>query len=186
MPLAARKRGRIWPKSPESWVEVVEESVMKRSCALASRVRSAASRKARILIICTALFAAWIMHKHSTAECPQNSPALSAIPHTCLSSLNADSALRPPRLRIIHPSRTRGRRRWKDSANSHTARRHMLQQSPARARAPDIDWRLLAPLLANSVIVQATIGILRVTTSYRTLELGLPVIWLGVISASFA
>jgi MFS family permease len=62
----------------------------------------------------------------------------------------------------------------------------MLQQSSARAVAPDIDWRLLAPLLANSVMVQATIGILRVTTSYRTLELGLPVVWLGVISASFA
>ena len=62
----------------------------------------------------------------------------------------------------------------------------MLQKSPLRAATPDIDWRLLAPLLANSIIVQATIGILRVTTSYRTLELGLPVVWLGVISASFA
>ncbi len=62
----------------------------------------------------------------------------------------------------------------------------MLQQSPVRADAPDIDWRLLTALLANAVLVQMVIGILRVTTSYRTIELGLPVLWLGVISAGFA
>jgi MFS family permease len=67
----------------------------------------------------------------------------------------------------------------------------MLQQSPAqqslaRAAAPDIDWRLLGPLLANAVMVQTVIGIIRVTTSYRTIELDLPIVWLGVISASFA
>jgi MFS family permease len=60
------------------------------------------------------------------------------------------------------------------------------KQSPARAAAPDIDWRLLGPLLANAVMVQMVIGIIRVTTSYRTIELDLPVVWLGVISASFA
>jgi MFS family permease len=67
----------------------------------------------------------------------------------------------------------------------------MLQQSPAehspaRAVTPDIDWRVLGPLLANAVMVQTVIGIIRVTTSYRTIELGLPVLWLGVISAGFA
>ncbi|HLH97625.1 MAG TPA: MFS transporter [Xanthobacteraceae bacterium] len=72
----------------------------------------------------------------------------------------------------------------------------MLQRSPvpaadtgpdAKSHAkPDIDWRLLGPLLANSVIVQAVIGMLRVATTYRTIELELPVVWLGVISASFA
>jgi len=62
----------------------------------------------------------------------------------------------------------------------------MLQQSAVRTAAPDLDWRLLGPLLANSVIVQAVIGMLRVATTYRTIELDLPVIWLGVISASFA
>jgi MFS family permease len=72
----------------------------------------------------------------------------------------------------------------------------MLQQSPAkqsppkqplaRTAAPDIDWRLLGPLLANAVMVQVVIGIIRVTTSYRTIELDLPIVWLGVISASFA
>src|SRR6202163_4534677 len=62
----------------------------------------------------------------------------------------------------------------------------MLQQTPARAAAPDIDSHLLGPLLANAVMVQMVIGIIRMTTSYRTIELGLPVVWLGVISASFA
>jgi MFS family permease len=60
----------------------------------------------------------------------------------------------------------------------------MLQSSPARV--PDIDWRLLGPLLANAFMVHAVIGIIRVTTSYRTIELELPIVWLGVISASFA
>jgi MFS family permease len=71
----------------------------------------------------------------------------------------------------------------------------MLQQPPVRpdrvgtgkaGAKPDIDWRLLGPLLANAVMVQAVVGLLRVATSYRTIELDLPVVWLGVISASFA
>jgi MFS family permease len=62
----------------------------------------------------------------------------------------------------------------------------MLQQSPARSVAPDIDWGLLAPLLANAFVVHTVIGIIRVTTSYRTIELDLPILWLGVISAGFA
>jgi MFS family permease len=62
----------------------------------------------------------------------------------------------------------------------------MLQQTPVHAAAPDIDWRLLGPLLANAFMVHTVIGIIRVTTSYRTIEVGLPVLWLGVISAGFA
>jgi MFS family permease len=61
----------------------------------------------------------------------------------------------------------------------------MLQQTPVRA-APDTDWKLFAPLLANAFMVHTVIGIIRVTTSYRTIELNLPVLWLGVISAGFA
>jgi MFS family permease len=62
----------------------------------------------------------------------------------------------------------------------------MLQQTDVRAAAPDIDWRLLAPLLVNAFMVHTVIGVVRVTTSYRTIELELPVLWLGVISAGFA
>jgi MFS family permease len=53
-------------------------------------------------------------------------------------------------------------------------------------RHGDIDWRLLGALLSHSVVTHVCIGIVRVTTSYRTIELGLPVLWLGVISAAFA
>jgi predicted MFS family arabinose efflux permease len=56
----------------------------------------------------------------------------------------------------------------------------------ARGRATDIDYRLLVPLLLTSVIIQTVYAIVRVTTSYRAIELNLPVVWLGVISATFA
>ncbi len=62
----------------------------------------------------------------------------------------------------------------------------MLQQSPTRSAEPDIDWRLLVPLLANAIMVHTVVGIVRVTTSYRTIELDLSILWLGVISAGFA
>src|SRR3954468_9733340 len=50
----------------------------------------------------------------------------------------------------------------------------------------DLNWRLLSALLCHSVVTHVCIGIVRVATSYRTVELGLPVLWLGVISAAFA
>lgn len=49
-----------------------------------------------------------------------------------------------------------------------------------------VDRRLLVPLVLNSAIIQAVYAIVRVTTSYRAIELDLPVLWLGVISATFA
>jgi predicted MFS family arabinose efflux permease len=54
------------------------------------------------------------------------------------------------------------------------------------ARANDVDYRLLVPLMLNVAIIQAVYAIVRVTTSYRAIELNLPVVWLGVISATFA
>ena len=56
----------------------------------------------------------------------------------------------------------------------------------ARARTNDVDYRVLVPLLLHSVIIQAAYAIVRVTTSYRAIELDLPVVLLGVISATFA
>lgn len=49
-----------------------------------------------------------------------------------------------------------------------------------------VDYRLLAPLMAHGFLVQMLTGVIRVTTSYRVLELGVPVVWLGAISATFA
>src|SRR5258705_22931 len=51
---------------------------------------------------------------------------------------------------------------------------------------PDIDWTVLAPLIAHVVFTHTTIGVVRVTVSYRTIELGLPPVWLGLIAAGFA
>ena len=56
----------------------------------------------------------------------------------------------------------------------------------AGGHASDTDYRLLVPLVLNSAIIQAVYAIMRVTTSYRAIELGLPVILLGAISATFA
>jgi len=55
-----------------------------------------------------------------------------------------------------------------------------------RRRRSDIDYRLLIPLLMHSVIVQTIYAIVRITTSYRAIELDLPVVSLGIISATFA
>jgi predicted MFS family arabinose efflux permease len=56
----------------------------------------------------------------------------------------------------------------------------------ARSRKSDINYRLLVPIVLFAGIVQATYALVRVTTSYRAIELDLPVIWLGIISATFA
>ena len=44
----------------------------------------------------------------------------------------------------------------------------------------------LAVLLLHSVLVQAVTFVMRPTSTYRALELGVPATWLGVLSASFA
>jgi MFS family permease len=41
-------------------------------------------------------------------------------------------------------------------------------------------------LLAHSVLTQVITFMLRPTAAYRALELGIPTMWLGVLSASFA
>ena len=46
--------------------------------------------------------------------------------------------------------------------------------------------RQLAVLLTHTVLVQVVTFVLRPTSTYRALELGVPAAWLGVLSASFA
>src|SRR5262249_47154610 len=58
----------------------------------------------------------------------------------------------------------------------------MIDEPSARvAPESDIDYRLLVPFLAHVTLLQTLILIVRITTSYRALELGLPVVWLGII-----
>ena len=59
-------------------------------------------------------------------------------------------------------------------------------QSTRGAAASDIDYRLLVPFLVHVVLAQTLMLIIRITTSYRALELGLPLVWLGIIATGFA
>src|ERR1700754_2440102 len=49
-----------------------------------------------------------------------------------------------------------------------------------------LDWRLLVPLLIHVVFTHIVVAVVRVSTSYRSVELELNVMWLGAISAAFA
>jgi predicted MFS family arabinose efflux permease len=63
----------------------------------------------------------------------------------------------------------------------------MQKESPARTSVRgEIDWALFGPLLAHVVVTHVVVGVLRVTTSYRAIELGLSPFWIGVIAAGFA
>src|SRR5262249_61324814 len=63
----------------------------------------------------------------------------------------------------------------------------MIDEPSARvAPESDIDYHLLIPFLAHVTLLQTLILIVRITTSYRALELGLPVVWLGIIATGFA
>src|SRR6188508_1664154 len=62
----------------------------------------------------------------------------------------------------------------------------MLQKLASRLRASETDFRLLLPLLVCTMLVQLVTAMVRVTTSYRAVELDLSIVWLGLIAATFA
>src|SRR5712691_2495613 len=47
-------------------------------------------------------------------------------------------------------------------------------------------YRFVTFLLATAFFEQVTTSLIRVTTTYRAVELGLSVVWLGIITAAFA
>jgi MFS family permease len=49
-----------------------------------------------------------------------------------------------------------------------------------------MNYRFVVPLLTTAFLEQTVTTLVRVTISYRAVELGLPVVWLGVITAAFA
>jgi len=61
-----------------------------------------------------------------------------------------------------------------------------MLHKPAAEAASDVDYRLLVPVLINSLLIHIVVALARVTTSYRAVELELPIVWLGVISATYA
>src|SRR3712207_4902224 len=62
----------------------------------------------------------------------------------------------------------------------------MVQKLLSRLRDSGVDPRLLILLMVNGVLGQTVVVLSRVTTSYRALELGLSVIWVGAIATVFA
>lgn len=62
----------------------------------------------------------------------------------------------------------------------------MFEKLSDRARKSEIDLRLLIPLLLSTTLIQMVTAIIRITTSYRAIELNLSTAWLGVIAAVFA
>ena len=49
-----------------------------------------------------------------------------------------------------------------------------------------MNYRFVLPLLSTALCEQIVTSLMRITTSYRAVELGLSVVWLGVITAFFA
>src|SRR5215203_5744134 len=62
----------------------------------------------------------------------------------------------------------------------------MFEKLAARFRASDTNHPLLVPLLISTMLVQLITAMVRVTTSYRAVELNLSIVWLGLIAATFA
>ena len=62
----------------------------------------------------------------------------------------------------------------------------MFEKLASRFRSSDTHYRLLVPLLISTMLVQLVTAMVRVTTSYRAVELDLSIVWLGLIAATFA
>lgn len=62
----------------------------------------------------------------------------------------------------------------------------MFEKLAARLRNSDTNYPLLVPLLASTLLVQMVTSLIRVTTSYRAVELDLSIVWLGLIAATFS
>lgn len=55
-----------------------------------------------------------------------------------------------------------------------------------RRRESDLDIWLMVPLFIHAMLMQALLPLVRGGTSYRAIELEIPVVWIGAIAASFA
>ncbi len=62
----------------------------------------------------------------------------------------------------------------------------MFDKLAVQFRNSDINYRLLGPLLVSSFLIQMVTALIRVTISYRAVELGLSFVGLGLIAAAFA
>ena len=60
------------------------------------------------------------------------------------------------------------------------------QDTARAATKSDLNTSLFLSLMVNTVIVNAVVSLMRVTTSYRAIELDLSVVWIGIIAAGFS
>jgi MFS family permease len=57
---------------------------------------------------------------------------------------------------------------------------------PDKCRNTQILWRVFLPILISAVLVQALVPLIRIATTYKTLDHGFPVAYVGIISGAFA
>ncbi len=62
----------------------------------------------------------------------------------------------------------------------------MKEPSALPAAQKNVDYRLLVPFLLHVILAQTLVLVIRIATSYRTIELELPLLWLGIIATGFA
>lgn len=59
-------------------------------------------------------------------------------------------------------------------------------EEPGATSGARIDWSLLGPLLIQAGILQLGTQLARVNTTYSAIAIDLPVVWIGVVTASYA
>jgi len=62
----------------------------------------------------------------------------------------------------------------------------MKEPSALAAAQKNVDYRLLVPFLLHVILAQTLVLVIRIATSYRTIELELPLRWLGISATGFA
>src|SRR5258707_11867544 len=67
-----------------------------------------------------------------------------------------------------------------------TAGKRAIRDSRLVPTSALMTYRFVLPLLLTALCEQIVTSLMRITTSYRAVELGLSVVWLGIITAFFA
>ncbi len=60
------------------------------------------------------------------------------------------------------------------------------QPTSATTASSDLNARMFTALIAHTVTVNSVVALARITTSYRVIELDLPIVWLGIIAGGFS
>ena len=68
----------------------------------------------------------------------------------------------------------------------HPESRHHGGKPDKERVAQQMNYRFFVPMMATAFFELSVISIIRVTTSYRTIELGLSATWIGILTAAFA